>query len=307
MSARPVPLRPLFLAALASLALVVLANQTTLPPQPYRAQGAEGELNRAQQWLVPTPAADRGAHALLFRPPGEGPFRLAVIAHASSQNALRRTQMTAPEYRALAAFLVAHGLAVLVPERLGHGATGGAYLEDQGGCEDADYARSARATAEQIKLALDFMSRQPFIRTGGAIIIGHSAGGWGALALAGEDPRMLSAIIAFAPGRGGHANDVENRVCAPERLIEAATSLGKGARVPVTWLVAENDTYFSPAFSQRLAGAFRGGGGKVAFSVLPATGREGHWLAESESGINSASTELERALTLAGPVTSKKQ
>ena len=121
MSARPVPLRPLFLAALASLALVVLANQTTLPPQPYRAQGAEGELNRAQQWLVPTPAADRGAHALLFRPPGEGPFRLAVIAHASSQNALRRTQMTAPEYRALAAFLVAHGLAVLVPERLGHG------------------------------------------------------------------------------------------------------------------------------------------------------------------------------------------
>ena len=151
------------------------------------------------------------------------------------------------------------------------------------------------------------MSRQPFIRKDGAIIIGHSAGGWGALALAGEDPRMLSAIIAFAPGRGGHANDVENRVCAPERLIEAATSLGKGARVPVTWLVAENDTYFPPAFSQRLAGAFRGGGGKVAFSVLPATGREGHWLAESENGINSASTELERALTLARPVTSKKR
>ena len=73
-------------------------------------------------------------------------------------------------------------------------------------------------------------------------------------------------------------------------------------------MVAENDAYFPPAFSQRLAGAFRGGGGgKVAFSVLPATGREGHWLAESESGINSASTELERALTLARPVTSKKQ
>ena len=77
--------------------------------------------------------------------------------------------------------------------------------------------------------------------------------------------------------------------------------------MPVTWLVAENDTYFSPAFSQRLVGAFRGSGDKVAFSVLPATGREGHWLAESESGINSASTELERALTLVRPVTSKKQ
>jgi len=62
----------LFLAALASLALVVLANQTTLPPQPYRAQGAEGELNRAQQWLVPTPAADRGGACPAVSPARRG-------------------------------------------------------------------------------------------------------------------------------------------------------------------------------------------------------------------------------------------
>ena len=76
MSARPVPLRPLFLVALASLALVVLANQTTLPPQPYGAQGAEGELNRAQQWLVPTPAADRGRMPCCFARPARGRFGL---------------------------------------------------------------------------------------------------------------------------------------------------------------------------------------------------------------------------------------
>ena len=70
------PLPPLFLLGLASLALVVLVNQTALPPQPYGAQGAEGEPNRAQQWLVPTPAGDRGAHALLFRPPARGRFGL---------------------------------------------------------------------------------------------------------------------------------------------------------------------------------------------------------------------------------------
>ena len=90
------------------------------------------------------------SHALLFRPPGDGPFPLAVIAHATTQNVLRRAQMPQPEYRALAAFLVARGFAVLVPERLGHGATGGRYLEDQGGCDEADYARSGRATADEI-------------------------------------------------------------------------------------------------------------------------------------------------------------
>ena len=82
----------------------------------------------------------RAAHAVLFRPPGDGPFRLAVIAHASTQNVLRRAQMPQPEYRALAAWLVARGFAVLVPERPGHGATGGKYLEDQGGCDEADYS-----------------------------------------------------------------------------------------------------------------------------------------------------------------------
>ena len=255
----------------ALLVLAVFAGQTPSPP-PYGANGAEGEPNREQPWLVPTPDAGRAARAVLFRPPGEGPFRLAVIAHATTQNVLRRAQMPQPDYRVLAAFLVPRGFAVLVPERLGHAPTGGAYLEDQGGCDEADYARSGRATADQIRLALEFMRSQLFIRPDAAVVIGHSAGGWGALALAGKDPKAISAIIAFAPGRGGHANDFENRICAPHTLIAAATTFGKEARVPVTWLVAANDTYFSPEFSRKLAEAFRAGGGKVNFRALGVSG-----------------------------------
>ena len=63
----------------------------------------KAEPNREQQWLVPSPDADIAAHAVLFRPPGDGPFPLALIAHASTQNALRRAQMPQPEYPALAA------------------------------------------------------------------------------------------------------------------------------------------------------------------------------------------------------------
>jgi dienelactone hydrolase len=300
------PISPSFKAAFALLALVVVAGQRPLPP-PYGPQGAESVPDRAQQWLVPTPAPDRGAHAVLFRPPGDGPFRLAVIAHATTQNVLRRAQMPQPDYRALAAFLVAHGFAVLVPERLGHGATGGEYLEEQGGCDAADYARSGRVTAEQIMLALEFLRGQPFIRKDGAVVLGHSAGGWGALALAGEDPKAIAAIIAFAPGRGGHADDAENKICAPQRLIATAGQFGKGARVPVTWLVADNDTYFSPDFSRKLVEAFREGGGKAAFSVLPASGSEGHWLAETESGVRFATGELDRALKSQALPTAKRR
>lgn len=288
------PLLPLLMAS-------PLCAQVT-----FGSSGEEGEPFRRQQWRVPSPDTDIAAHALLFRPVGAGPFRLAVIAHASTQNVLRRAQMPQPEYRALVAFLVAHGFAVLVPERLGHGATGGRYVEDQGGCDEADYVRSGRATAAEISLALDFLRKQDFVRQDSVVVLGHSAGGWGALALANADPNAISAIIAIAPGRGGHANDEPNRICAPQTLLAAAAEFGKAARIPVTWLVATNDSYFAPAFSRQLADAFRGGGGKVDFRTLPAVGSEGHWMIESEAGVKAASRELGLALNQSKPAAARK-
>jgi pimeloyl-ACP methyl ester carboxylesterase len=183
-----------------------------------------------------------------------------------------------------------------VPERPGHGATGGRYLEDQGGCDEADYVRAGRATADSIAAALAFLREQSFIRPDGAVVVGHSAGGWGALALAGDNPPGVSAVIAFAPGRGGHANDFPNQICAPHTLLAAAGEFGHGARIPVSWLVAANDSYFSPDFSRKLADAFRAGGGNADFRVLPAYDGEGHWMAETENGVKLAAAELDRVL-----------
>ena len=298
---------PAFKVFFALAALVWSGTQPASAQANLGAQGGEGEPNRMQQWLVPTPSTDTASHAVLFRPPGDGPFPLAVIAHATTQNVLRRAQMPQPEYRALAAGLVSRGFAVLVPERPGHGATGGKYLEDQGGCDEADYARSGRATADEIAAAAGFMRKQPFIKPGGMVILGHSAGGWGALALASEDPKDVSAIVVFAAGRGGRANDFPDWVCAPHTLIAAAGEFGKSARVPVTWLVAANDSYFSPAFSKQLTEAFRKAGGSVDFHALPASGSEGHWLAETESGVKLAAPDLDRALKARPQAAAKKR
>jgi dienelactone hydrolase len=273
----------------------------------FGAQAGEGEPDRRQQWLLPSPDPATAAHAILFRPPGDGPFPLAIIAHATSQNVLRRAQMPQPEYRALASWLVARRFAVLVPERPGHGATGGRYLEDQGGCDEADYARAGRATADSIAAVLDFMRGQAFIRRDGIVIAGHSAGAWGALALAEKNPPGVAVIIAFAPGRGGHANDLPNQVCAPHTLISAAAEFGKAARVPVTWLVAANDSYFAPDLSRRIADAFRAGGGKVDFRAVAASGSEGHWMAETEDGVKAAGPALDRALKALAPKPAKKR
>jgi dienelactone hydrolase len=296
-----------FTTFFALIVLSALSHQPAAAQARFGPQGDEGEPNRAQQWLVPSPDPDVAARAVLFRPQGEGPFPLAVIVHATTQNVLRRAQMPQPEYRALAAWLVARGFAVLVPERPGHGLTGGKYLEDQGGCDEADYVHSGRATAAAVASALNFMRGQSFARQDSAIVVGHSAGGWGALALGAENLKGVADIIVFAPGRGGHANDFPNQVCAPHTLIAAAAEFGKTGRVPVSWLVAANDSYFSPALSRQLADAFRSGGGKVDFRVLPAYGGEGHWLAETEGGVKIAGPELDRALKALKPKPEKRR
>ena len=110
------------------------------------------------------------------------------------------------------------------------------------------------------------------------------------------DRADVSAIIVFAAGRGGRANDFPNQICAPHTLKAAAAEFGKGAKVKVDWLVAANDSYFTPAFSKQLADAFRSGGGKVNLVALPPYGGEGHWLPETDGGVKLAASELERAL-----------
>jgi dienelactone hydrolase len=281
------------------IGLAVLAAPSAWA-QTFGSVSSEGEPARRQEWLVPSTEVGIPAHALLYRPAGKGPFPLALIAHASTQNALRRAQMPQPSYTALARHLVARGYAVLVPERLGHG-RGGPYVEDQGDCADPDYEKAGRATAEQILHALAYMREQPFVGKGGAIVIGHSAGGWGALALADQSPQFVSGVIVFAPGRGGHADDVPGRVCAEERLRHAAHAFGRGSHVRVTWLVAANDSYFPPALSQRLAEAFKSAGGQASFKILPPSGDEGHWMIERDSGLALATDSLAGALAAPMP------
>src|SRR3977135_2068005 len=125
-----------------AVVLAVLGMKTGAAQQNLGAQGAEGEPDRLQRWLVPSPDPGPPSHAILFRPAGDGPFPLALIAHASTQNVLRRAQMPQPEYRALAAWLGARGFAAVGGAPPGRRGRGGRYLEDQGGCDEANYSKA---------------------------------------------------------------------------------------------------------------------------------------------------------------------
>jgi len=256
-------------AAAVLLALSLWCDGTAWAERRLGAQGVEGASHRRQEWLVPAPDPAMPSRALLFRPPGKGPFRIAVIAHASTQNRLARAQMPQPDYPGLTAALVARGFAVLVPQRLGHGQTGGPYLEDQEGCDDAEYLMAARATADSIVSALAYIRAQPFARKDGSLIVGHSAGGWGALGDGGRKARRPRRRRGVRAGRGGR-KDGRAGASALRKKYRRLRRVGEGARVAVTCGVGEH-SYFPPVFARRHGGGLpqgrRHGGGPRAAAV----------------------------------------
>src|SRR5438093_304979 len=116
-------------------------------------------------------------------------------------------------------------------------------------------------------------------------VVGQSAGGFGAMALASLNPPGVRAIIVFSGGRGGHAEGKPNNNCAPDRLVETVAEFGRTARIPMLWIYLENDTFFGPALSKRMYEAFRAAGGKVEYHLLPPFDDDGHYFVDSPKSI----------------------
>ncbi len=269
------PLRIVFalrLVILLAVAAAAATSCTTAPDATLPAPTGAGSIS------VPLAAYSTGMTASLILPEGSGPFPLAVINHGSDEQAIRRVAMQPPAFGDLSRWFVARGYAVAIPFRPGHGRSGTPYLEDQGGCADADFDRSGRVTADIILAAVDALSADPRIRAGKTIVVGTSAGGWGATALAARNAAGIAGIVSFAGGRGGRDRGQPGRNCASDRLVETAGQFGRTARTPALWLYAENDSYFPPEISSRLAAAYRQTGAPLDFVLLPPVGSEGHGL-----------------------------
>lgn len=233
--------------------------------------------------VISIPYAEAGVSmkATLFRPPGKGPFPLAVVSHGSSESAEARALYDMPQFTAIVSLLLRRGYVVVLPQRPGHGHTGGPYLESAGECENADFAAAGDAAGRSILVAINFLLRESFVRQAPVLIVGHSAGAWGSLSLASKRGDLIGRVVNFAGGLGGHAYAYSNRNCSPERLISVAAQIGRTTRIPTLWLYAENDTYFPPALARSMAAAYQAAGANVELHILRSIGEEGHFIAFS--------------------------
>jgi dienelactone hydrolase len=274
----------------ASLGLAQTADEPNVPFSQSMRQW------RRLQLSIPSPVAGVEMNTTVFVPRGKGPFPLAVVNHGSTESEELRADYAAPVFEALSSWLLTRGYLVVLPQRPGHGKTGGSYIETAGDCADARYEAAGIATAKSIEAAVEYMLHQSYVRKTPALLLGHSAGGWGALALASMRPDLVRGVVNFSGGRGGRSYDVAYRNCAPERLVAAAREFGRTARAPSLWIYSANDSYFPPDLSRRMADAFGAAGAFVDYQLLPPMPEEGHLLVYSPRSIGYWAPALERFL-----------
>jgi dienelactone hydrolase len=265
----------------------------------YGAFGPEGARLREQLWVLPGGDPKFPLRATVFRPDDQlaepaslsssnhstGVRRpLVVINHGTSD--LTREAVSLPVYSWLSRWFVERGYVVMLPQRRGHGATGGPLAEAIGNCADPDHYRSGLIAAEDIAASVEYMAKQPFIDPNDVVVVGISTGGWASLALASRQPSIARAVINIAGGRGGHAGGQANEVCGASRLVQAARAYGSTARIPTLWLYSKNDSYFGPQLAQAMASAWTGSGGNVDLEVLPPYRDDGHKIADDRAGWN---------------------
>ncbi|MFO0997077.1 MAG: dienelactone hydrolase family protein [Alphaproteobacteria bacterium] len=258
-------LRPaIVLAALLGLARSVAA--VAAPPV------APSELV-VERTLLTVDAGDGAVslETLILRPPGPGPFPLAVIAHGGTTRPEDRARLSLDTYRAPAEEFARRGYATLFALRSGYGQSKGSFGEFFGRCAPGRPDAIGRTIARAIRGIVEAGRKLPYVDPNRVVVIGHSMGGLGAVSMTDEPD--LAAVINFAGGFAYFSPD-----CDPSLVAKAFGAFGAAGRAPALFVYSENDALFGPAVAKSFFNAYTGAGGRGEFVAAPAYANNGHGL-----------------------------
>ena len=266
--------------ALAAFAALAFAQSDPWGGEPKAGPAAIVSAKQKEEaWFVPGGPGANGSPTLLkarvFRPAGDGPYKVAIVSHGSPASAAARPGMAVPRFSSATAWLLERGYLVVLPLRRGYGDST-PWMEDYGSCNGADYVRAGLASADDILATARYFAGLTITRPDRILLVGLSAGGWGTVAAASRNPEGVFAAINFSGGRGGHQGRYGDENCSPGNLVRAAATFGSTAKVPSLWLYANNDTFFDGALSRKMFEAYQGAGGNAQYVLFPDFKKDGH-------------------------------
>lgn len=222
---------------------------------------------------------------VFYKPLGAGPFPTIVFNHGSTgfgddPDLFTETFTSA----AVAQYFTRRGWVVAFPQRRGRGQSGGLY--DEGftptrsgySCVAAETLPGVDRALEDLDAALAYIQGHADVDATEMLSGGFSRGGILALAHAAESPGDYIGAVNFVGGWLGEG-------CGDHATVNRQTFL-RGAPFPgdTLWIYANNDTFYTVAYSQGHFDAFITAGGQGTFEVYTrASGLNGHYIINDRS------------------------
>lgn len=246
--------------------------------------GAVVNWTRGKSELVQTDLVEGGKpirlEVVIFKPPGTGPFPLAVINHGSTGRGDNPALFTETWVDlGLADFVNERGWMVAFPQRRGRGKSDGLYDEGFSEIRAEGYTCNAERSLagadralHDIEAAVAALQRRGDVAPGAIVIGGQSRGGVLSVAYAGHHPEQVLGVVNFV---GGWLGDD----CTTAKVINE-TLFEQGARFPgpTLWLYGRGDRFYSGPHSEANFAAFQKAGGKGTFLEFDVAGGNGHAL-----------------------------
>jgi pimeloyl-ACP methyl ester carboxylesterase len=110
------------------------------------------------------------------------------------------------------------------------------------------------------------------VDTNKIVVAGVSRGGLLSVAYAGRYPTNVAGVINFSGGWFGE------RMPTADFNFETFAQAGRDAKVPMLWLYADHDSFYSLKFDERQFSKFRNAGGRGEFLEVRDLPGEGHLL-----------------------------
>src|SRR5271170_1034018 len=235
-----------------------------------------------KEMLIPDPVAfPNGLDAIEVYAERPDKHPLVVLTHGTSDKEEERVRVTPWAQLGQAMWFARRGYVAIVVTRRGYGRSGGQRDGTYGGCSlrGGSFKDAGDASADDLRAVIKYAQGVPEVDPQWVVSMGISTGGFAQVALSANPPPGLKAAINFAGGRGGdgHAHN-----CDLNGLAGAFGGFGKGAKkhgdLPMLWIYAENDHWFTPAMARQFEAAYVKGGGVEQFVLAPPDREDGHHL-----------------------------
>jgi dienelactone hydrolase len=161
------------------------------------------------------------------------------------------------------------GFTVVVPMRKGRGLSDGPFTEEAASVSQEVQLSSA---VEDLDATVEYLRSQPYVDPSRIVVAGQSRGGILSVVYAGRNPEKIVGVVNFAGGWWGE------RMPTAEFNITEFREAGHTSRVPMLWLYADNDSYYSLPYIEKAFAEFTSAGGKGRLFVEQHLEGNGHFL-----------------------------